>query len=72
MVVEKVEFDVDSGKIGTQTPDVIAEQVLTNDSDSEQDMSFMFSSNVSQTSSFEYGVGFTIGATTAFTSACSI
>ena len=60
MKVDKVDFKLDSGKILASTPMVLAEQVLTNNSNSEQEMSFSVSKTVTNTSSFEYGEGFTV------------
>ena len=60
MEVEKVEFNLDSGRIISSTPIVLAEQVLTNNSDTEQEMSFSVNKSVTNTSTFEYSTGFTV------------
>ena len=60
MKVDKVEFNLDSGKIISSTPIVLAEQVLTNNSDTEQEMSFSVNKSVTNTSTFEYSTGFTV------------
>ena len=60
MKVDKVDFKLDAGKILASTPVVLAEQVLTNNSNSEQQVSFSVSKTVTNTSSFEYGEGFTL------------
>ena len=60
MQVDKVEFNLNSGKIISSTPVVLAEQVLTNNSDTEQEMSFSVNKGVTNSSTFEYSTGFTI------------
>ena len=60
MKVDKVDFDLDAGKILASTPITLAEQVLTNDSNSEQSMSFSVNKTVTNTSTFEYSEGFTL------------
>jgi len=60
MKVDKVEFDLKNGKIITSTPILLAEQVLTNDSDSEQEMSFSINKGITNSSTFEYSAGFTL------------
>ena len=60
MKVDKVEFNLDSGKIISSTPITLAEQVLTNNSDSEQEMSFSVNKSVTNSSTFEYSTGFTV------------
>ena len=60
--VDKVDFNLDAGKILSSNPITLAEQVLTNHFDSEQQMSFSVSKTVTNTSSFEYGEGFTVSA----------
>ena len=60
MKVDKVEFNLDSGKIISSTPITLAEQVLTNNSDTEQEMSFSVNKSVTNSSTFEYSTGFTV------------
>lgn len=60
MKIEKIEYDLKLGKIISSTPLVLANQTLKNDSSHEQEMSFQLSETVSQTSTFEYALGFTI------------
>ena len=62
MKVDKVEFDLKNGKIITSTPILLAEQVLTNGSDTEQEMSFSINKGTTNSSTFEYSTGFTITA----------
>jgi len=60
MKVDKVQFKLDSGKIISSTPITLAEQVLTNNSDSEQEMSFSVNKGITNSSTFEYSTGFTV------------
>jgi len=60
MKVDKVEFNLDAGKILASTPITLAEQVLTNNSNSEQEMSFSVNKAITNTSTFEYSTGFTV------------
>jgi len=69
MTVKGVTFAVNLGQIINQNPEVVSEQILVNNSDQEQTMAFSFSSSLTNTSSFAYEVGFTIGASTEFTGA---
>jgi len=60
MKVDKVEYELDAGKIISSTPITLAEQVLTNNSDSEQEMSFSVNKGVTNSGTFEYSTGFTV------------
>ena len=60
MNVDKVDFNLDSGKILGSTPITLAEQVLTNGSNSDQEMSFSVNKSITNTSTFEYSAGFTV------------
>ncbi|KAF9648929.1 hypothetical protein BDM02DRAFT_2012525 [Thelephora ganbajun] len=60
MKVDKIEYNLDAGKIISSTPIALAEQVLTNNSDSEQEMSFSVNKGVTNSSTFEYSTGFTV------------
>ena len=60
MKVDRVEFNLDSGRIISSTPIVLAEQALTNKSDTEQEMSFSVNKSVTNSSTFEYSTGFTV------------
>lgn len=60
MKVDRVEFNLDDGNILSSTPIVLAEQVLTNQTDREQEMSFSVDKSVTNSSSFEYSTGFTV------------
>jgi hypothetical protein len=60
MKVDKVEYNLDAGRIISSTPIMLAEQVLTNNTDSEQEMSFSVNKGVTNSSTFEYSTGFTV------------
>lgn len=60
MKVDKVEYELDAGKITSSAPIALAEQVLTNNSDHDQEMSFNVNKIVTHSSTFEYSTGFTI------------
>jgi len=60
MRIDKVEYKLDAGKIISSTPITLAEQVLTNNSDHDQEMSFSVNKSVTNTSSFQYSTGFTV------------
>jgi len=62
MKVDKIEYKLDAGKIISSTPITLGDQVLTNNSDVEQEMSFSVSKSVSNSSSFQFSTGFTITA----------
>jgi len=66
VIVEKVEFDLAAGKILSSTTITLAEQVLTNNSDKEHDLSFSINKSVTRLSTFEYGSGFTVTPGTEF------
>ncbi|KAI0758163.1 hemolytic lectin [Fomes fomentarius] len=66
MKVDRVNFDLDDGKIISSTPIVLAEQVLTNKTDHEQEMSFSLDKSVTNESSFQYNTGFTVTVGTEF------
>ena len=59
MKVDNVEFDLDAGKIVFSKPVTLVEQTLTNNSDTEQEMTFNVDKSVANSSTFEYGAGFT-------------
>ena len=60
MRVDNVEFNLGAGVIGASTPIVLAEQVLTNNSVTEQEMSFSVNQGVTNSSTFERSHGFTV------------
>lgn len=60
MTVERVDFNLGAGVIGSSTPITLAEQVLTNNTDTEQEMSFSIDRGVTHSSTFEYSTGFTV------------
>ncbi|OBZ73067.1 hypothetical protein A0H81_07245 [Grifola frondosa] len=66
MQIDKIEYDLQLGQIISSTPMILANQTLTNNSGLEQEMHFELNRTETHTSTFEYGVGFTIsiGATT--------
>lgn len=66
MNIDRIDYDLDEGKILSSTPIVLANQTLVNDTDHEQEMSFSLSETVEHTSTFEYTFGFTIGLETKF------
>jgi len=66
VIVEKVEFDLAAGKILSSETITLAEQVLTNNSDKEEDLSFSINKSVTRSSTFEYGSGFTVTPGTEF------
>ena len=59
MKVDKVEYNLNVGKISS-TPIRIESQVLTNDSDYDQELNFSITKNVVHTSAFEFSAGFTV------------
>lgn len=63
MNINRVDFKLDAGSILTSTPITLGEQVLTNNSDTEREMSFSVEKSVSNSSTFQYNTGFrpTIG-----------
>ncbi|KAI0315459.1 hemolytic lectin [Amylostereum chailletii] len=65
MQIDKIEYDLKVGRIISSTPEILANQTLTNGSDREQEMKFELNRSETHTSTFEYGIGFTIsvGAT---------
>ena len=60
MKVDKVEFNLGLGVVISSTPVTLAEQVLTNNSNTEQEMSFSVNKGVTNSSTFQYSTGFTI------------
>ena len=60
LAIKSVDYDVDQGTIDELSPITLADQTLTNNSDTEQEMSFSFSQTVTHTSTFEYSLGFQI------------
>lgn len=66
MNIDKIDYDLDLGKILSSTPLVLANQTLTNETDQDQQMSFSLSQTVTHTSSFDYTLGFTISSTQTF------
>ena len=60
LVVKSVDYDIDEGSITELSPITLADQTLTNNSDTEQEMSFSFSQAVTHTSTFDYSLGFQI------------
>ena len=66
IIIEKVEIDVDRGKITDQPPTVIKTQTLVNNTDYEQTMLHKLSQSVTHTSSFEFSAGYGIKAGARF------
>ena len=67
MEVVRVDYDLKLGKISNSTPVVLATQLYTNNTAHEQDsIQFEISETATHTSTFEYGVGFTLTAGTKF------
>ncbi|KAJ3485529.1 hypothetical protein NLI96_g4885 [Meripilus lineatus] len=60
MNVDRIEYDLNLGKIISSNPLVLANQTLTNKTDHEQEMSFQLNETATHTSTFEYSTGFTI------------
>ncbi|PPQ78878.1 hypothetical protein CVT25_002421 [Psilocybe cyanescens] len=60
MVIDRVVYHVDKGKILASVPLVIADQTLENDSDEPQTMEFSVNETQEESSTFEYALGFTI------------
>lgn len=60
MGVDRIKYKTDAGKILTSTPITLGEQMLTNTSGTEQEMSFSVNQSVTRSSTFEYSGGFTI------------
>ena len=60
MRADEVKFNLDAGVISSSTPIVLAEQVFTNNSNNEQEMSFSVNKSVTHSSTFEYSTGFTV------------
>ncbi|KAF9648920.1 hypothetical protein BDM02DRAFT_3186671, partial [Thelephora ganbajun] len=54
MKVDKIEYNLDAGKVISSTLITLAEQVLTNNTASEQEMSFNVNKGVTNSSTFEY------------------
>ena len=69
MKVDKVEYKLDEGRIISSTPIGLAEQVLTNYSDVEQEMGFNVNKSVTNSSTFQYSIGFTVTAGMEFSGA---
>ena len=59
MNVDNVEFDLEAGKIVSSKQITLAEQSLKNNSEGEQEMNFSVDKAVTNSSTFEYGGGFT-------------
>ena len=59
MEVNNVEFDLAAGKIVTSKQITLAERTLKNNSDGEQEISFSVDKTITNSSTFEYGAGFT-------------
>ena len=66
MKVDRVEFDLAAGVVGTATPIALVEEELPNDSDTEQEMDFAVNKGVTCSSTFEYSAGFTVTVGTEF------
>jgi hypothetical protein len=64
MIVDRVVYDIDRGKVLTSVPTVIATQQLVNHSNIQQSMEFSINKTMVHTSTFEYTLGFsvTVGA----------
>ncbi|KAF8954768.1 hemolytic lectin [Flammula alnicola] len=58
--VVDVHYNLDAGKILSTTPIVVGNQTLKNETDEEQTMSLAINDTESQTSTFQYRVGFTV------------
>ena len=66
MKVDRVEYNLAAGVIGTATPIALGEEVLTNDSGTEQEMSFAVNQGITCSSTFEYSTGFKVTVDTEF------
>lgn len=66
MRIDRIDYDLDVGKIISSTPLLLASQTLTNNTNQEQEMSFSLNETTSHTSTFEYSTGFTLATGTEF------
>ena len=69
MNMDKIEFNLDAGKIGSSTPVVIANQTLKNGTDVSQEMSGSYRESVEHSSTFQFRTGFTVTTETEFNGA---
>ena len=60
MNVDKVDFDLDNGKILWSKPITLGQQVLTNNSDAGRDLNFSAQKAATNSCTFEYGSGFPV------------
>ncbi|KAJ7513262.1 hemolytic lectin [Mycena galericulata] len=60
MVVDRIEYDLDLGKIIASTPRVLANQTLHNETGYPQQMIFEMEESVAHTSNFEFSRGITL------------
>jgi len=58
--VDRVKYKLDGGKVVFSMPITLTEQVFTNNSDSEQEMSVSVNETVTNSSAFKYSTGFTV------------
>jgi len=60
--IENLNFELDNGKILSEKPSFISQQTLNNPSDVPSEQEITFSEKVSTTSTFNFGLGFTVEA----------
>lgn len=60
MQVDKIEFDLKAGQIFPSTPVTLTEQVLSNNSEVARPLSFSVDKRTTNSSTFDYGSGFTV------------
>ena len=58
--VDKVDFNIDAGVVSSSKSVTLAEEVFTNNSDTEQVMTFSTNKGVTNSCTFEYGTGFAV------------
>jgi hypothetical protein len=60
MIIDSIEYNLSLGRIISNTPKVLADQTLHNDTSQPQQMIFEMSESVTHTSSFEFSRGVTL------------
>ena len=71
MKVDKVDYNLTAGHILSSNPVTIAEQVLTNNSEHDQEMTFSVNKGITNTTMFQFSTGFTVTAGMEFTGVSS-
>ena len=71
MQVDKVDFNLDAGVISSSKSVTLAEEVFTNNSDTEQVMTFSTNKGVTNSCTFEYGTGFAVDVGMEFGGVCN-